>query len=131
MPGKNSLFLRFVFETHVRELTCQYSVGALFGALGGVSVWSGLVLPFFLRFVGMLRPTPCFECGQMMLLPLPLLRVAAAAFAALARRREEWRGPCARMDDYALAFVSGWCFLVLFCLCFFVLLCGIVLPEAS
>ena len=75
------------FETHFWERACQYSVSALFGALGGGSVglvWSGLVLPFFLRAVGIFRPTPSFEDGQMLLLPLPLLRVAAAAFAALA-----------------------------------------------
>ena len=90
----------------------------------------------------------------MMLLPLPLLQVAAAAFAVLAAaaavvavaalvapavaisaaavaaavaaaaaapalqmtlRRVAW--PQCK-DDYALASVSGWCFLLLFCLLF-------------
>ena len=82
--AKILFFLGSVFETHFRERVCQYSVGAFFGALGGGSVWSGLVLPFFLRAIGIFRPTPIFERGQMLLLPLPPLQVAAAAFAALA-----------------------------------------------
>ena len=65
------------------ELASTVSVRFL-GLWGGGSVWSGLVLPFFLRAVGIFRPTPIFERGQMLLLPLPQLRVVVAAFVALA-----------------------------------------------
>ena len=85
MPAKNYFFLGSFFETHFWERACQYSVGAFLGA--GVLAWSGLVLPFFLCAFGILRPTPSFERGQVLLLPLLLLLlllVAAATFAALA-----------------------------------------------
>ena len=57
----------------LQEQACQYSVGALFGALGGG--WcSGLSCPlFFLRAVNFLRPTTAFAHDQQMLLPLLLL----------------------------------------------------------
>ena len=102
---KNSLLVRCAFWK-------KFS-GASFWCLAFVSGWCFLVL-FCLCF--------CFivwRCSPESFLKNSLL--VRYAF---------WK-KFSGASFWFLAFVSGWCFLVLFCLCFFVLLCGVALPEAS
>ena len=62
--------------------------------LGLLGVWSGLVFPFFLRAVNLLRPTTEFAHYQQLLLPLPLPLPLLLLLLLLLLLRFRWNLTC-------------------------------------